>query len=141
MRKFLFRRKTLSFTLAITLLALSLAAPAFAQALAITTNDFVPFAQVNFVPCANGGAGELVLVQGVLHVQQHITINDNRANIKSHFQPQGADGTGLTTGDKYNATGVTQEQDSIALTGGATEFSFINNFRLVGQGPDNNLEV
>ena len=141
MKTFLFRRTALGLVLAITLLALSLAGPAFAQALAITTNDFVPFAQVNLVPCANGGAGELVLVQGTLHIQQHITINGNRATIKSHFQPQGAGGTGLTTGDTYNAVGVTQEVDTIALTGGANEFTFVNNFRLIGQGPNNNLQV
>jgi len=141
MRKFLFRRKTLSLTLAITLMALTLAGPAFAQALAITTNDFVPFAQISFVPCANGGAGELVLIEGTLHIQQHITINNNRATIKSHFQPQGAGGTGLTTGDSYNATGVTQEVDTLPLVGGAAEFTFINNFRLIGAGPDNNLQV
>ena len=141
MKTFLFRRTTLGLVLAITLLALSLAGPAFAQALAITTNDFVPFAQVNLVPCSNGGAGELVLVQGTLHIQQHITINGNRATIKSHFQPQGAGGTGLTTGDTYNAVGVTQEVDTIALTGGANEFTFVNNFRLIGQGPNNNLQV
>jgi len=135
------RSRILGLTLAITLVALTLAGPAFAQALAITTNDFVPFAQVNLVPCANGGAGELVLVQGTLHIQQHITINNNRATIKSHFQPQGASGTGLTTGDSYNAVGVTQEVDTLALTGGATEFTFINNFRLIGQGPGNNLQV
>ena len=127
--------------LAITLVALTLAGPAFAQALAITTNDFVPFAQINLVPCANGGAGELVLIQGTLHIQQHITINNNRATIKSHFQPQGGEGVGLTTGDKYNPNGVTQEVDTLPLTGGAAEFTFINNFRIIGQGPDNNLLV
>ena len=141
MKKFLYRRKTLSLALAITLLALTLSGPAFAQALAITTNDFVPFAQIAFVPCANGGAGELVLIQGTLHIQQHITINNNRVSLKVHFQPQGADGVGLTTGDSYNAVGVTQEQDSLPITGGAAEFTFINNFRLIGQGPDNNLQV
>jgi hypothetical protein len=31
--------------------------------------------------------------------------------------------------------------DTLALTGGASEFTFINNFRLIGQGPDNNLQV
>jgi len=82
-----------------------------------------------------------VLISGTLHIQQHITINDNRANIKSHFQPQGAGGVGLTTGDTYNATGVTQEQDSLPLTNGATEFTFINNFKIIGQGPDNNLLI
>ena len=141
MKRLFFNRKALSLILATTLLTLGLASFAFSQAIAITTNDFIPFAQLTLVPCANGGAGELVLVEGTLHIQQHITINNNRASIKIHFQPQGAKGVGLTTGDVYNATGVTQEHDSIALTGGASEFTFVNNFRLIGPGPDNNLQV
>jgi hypothetical protein len=140
MKKILFRRKTLTGALALTIL-LCLVGSAFAQALSITTNDFVPFAQVAFVPCANGGAGELVLISGILHIQQHITINDSHATIKFHAQPQGADGVGLTTGDKYSATGVTQEEDGIALQLSASEFTFTNNFRIIGQGADNNLLV
>ena len=141
MRTFLFKRKTLNFTLAVTVLTLIVAGVAYSQALALTTNQFVPFSQVAFVPCANGGAGELVLIEGTLHLQQHITINDNRANIKTHAQPQGVDGVGLITGDEYQATGVTQEQDSIPLVNGAFEFTFINNFRIIGQATDNNLQV
>jgi len=141
MKRSLFKRKTITLTIGITLLTLSFAAVAFSQALAITTNDFVPFAQINLVPCADGGAGELVLIEGTLHIQQHITINDNRATVKSHFQPQGAGGVGLSTGDSYNATGVTQEVDTLPLTNGAAEFTFINNFRLIGQGSGNNLLV
>jgi len=140
MRKLTFNRKAVSLVLALTL-ASSLAAAVSAQAVAITTNDFVPLAAAVFVPCANGGAGEVVLISGTLHVQNHITINDNRASIKIHFQPQGASGVGLTTGDVYHATGVTQEHDSVPITNGAAEFTFVNNFRIIGPGPDNNLLV
>ena len=140
MKRSLFTRKSLNFLLAITVLTLTVAGIAFSQALAITTNEFVPFAQATFVPCANGGAGEVVLLEGVLHVQNHLTINNNRLSLKTHFQPQGVTGTGTVTGDKYQATGVTQEQDSTGIIG-ASEFSFINNFRIIGAGPDNNLQV
>src|SRR5689334_15050025 len=141
MKKVSLTRKAVGLCLA-TLFALSLMpTTSAASALTITTNDFVPFAQVAFVPCANGGAGEQVLISGTLHIEQHITINDNRATIKSHFQPQGAGGVGLTTGDVYNATGVTQEVDTVPLTNGAAEFTFTNNFRIIGQGPGNNLLV
>ena len=141
MKKFLFSRKTINSLLALTVLTLTLSGVALSQALAITVNQFVPFALLAFVPCANGGAGELVLVQGTLHLQDHITINGNRAAIKTHAQPQGATGVGLTTGDIYNAVGVTQEEDSAPLIGGAAEFTFVNNFRIIGQGTDNNLQV
>jgi len=141
MKRSFFTRKTINFLLPVTILTLTLAGVAFSQALAITTNEFVPFAQAALVPCANGGAGEVVLVEGTLHVQNHLTINNNRLSLKTHFQPQGAEGTGTVTGDKYRATGVTQEQDSIPLINGAAEFTFINNFKIIGQGPDNNFLV
>jgi hypothetical protein len=141
MKRVSLTRKAVGFGLAM-LFGLSLMPTASAGgATAITTNDFVPFAQGVFVPCANGGSGEIVLIAGTLHIQQHATINGNRATIKSHFQPQGVGGVGQTTGDIYNATGVTQEVDTIAVSNGAFEFTFINNFRIVGPGPGNNLEV
>ena len=140
MKRSLFTRKSLNFLLAITVLTLTVAGIAFSQALAITTNEFVPFAQATFVPCANGGAGEVVLLEGVLHVQNHLTINNNRLSLKTHFQPQGVTGTGTVTGDKYQATGVTEEQDSRGITG-ASQFTFNHNFRIIGAGPDNNLQV
>jgi len=140
MKTILLKRKTLNPLLAITVLTLTLAGVAFSQALAITTNDFVPFAQAAFVPCANGGAGELVLIEGTLHVQNHLTINNNRLSLKVHFQPQGAEGTGTVTGDKYQATGVTQEHDAVGVIG-ASQFTFVNNFRIIGAGTGNNLQV
>ena len=141
MKRFLVRRKITTLTIGITLLALSFTAVAFSQALAITTNDFVPFSQLVFVPCANGGAGEDVLIEGTLHLQEHITINNNRVNLKIHAQPQGVDGVGQTTGDSYQAVGVTQEQDSIPLLNGAAETTIVNNFRIIGQKTGNNLQV
>ena len=140
MRRFTSKRKTITVALAIMLLVFTLGGVALSQALAITTNDFVPFAQVAFVPCANGGAGENVLLQGVLHIQNHLTINDNRLNLKIQTQPQGVEGTGAVTGDKYQGTGVTQVQNSTGPIG-ASEVVLINNFRLIGQGPGNNLQV
>ena len=108
---------------------------------AVTTNESVPFAQVAFVPCANGGAGELVLIEGNLHILTTFTINGNNVSGKVHFQPQGAKGTGLTTGDTYNATGVTQENFKQSLQNGQFTDTFINNFKIIGQGPDNNLLI
>jgi hypothetical protein len=106
-----------------------------------TTSEVIPFVQIILVDCANGGLGELVLVEGDLHVVTHVTINGNNVSTKSHFQPQGAKGTGLTTGDTYNAVGVTQDQSKGSLNNGQLETTQINNFRLIGPGPDNNLQV
>jgi hypothetical protein len=116
--------------------ALALAVPA-AQS-EVIVNESIPFSLLAFVPCANGGAGELVLVEGNLHVLITETVNDNNASFMVHFQPQGAEGIGLTTGDTYHATGVTQEHTSV---GPSLNDTFVNNFRIIGQGPDNNLLI
>ena len=125
--------------LAIAAVALAGATTAGAQATTVTTNEQIPIALVAFVPCANDGAGELVQLTGTLHVLTHVTIDDQGGlHVKQHFQPQGVSGVGLTTGDKYQGTGVTQDQFN--ATAGLEQTS-INNFRIIGQGPDNNLLV
>jgi len=84
------------------------------------------------------GAGEKVQLSGDLHVLITSTINGNNIRVNSHFQPQGATGVGLTTGDTYQATGVTQDFSTGSLLNGQFEATFINNFRIIGRGPDNN---
>ena len=107
-----------------------------------TINLSVPTTLLVFVSCANGGAGELVLLSGDLHILIHETINSaGGLSFKEHFQPQGISGAGLTTGDKYQATGVTQDHVSIAANGLPFEETFVNNFRIIGQGPGNNFTV
>ena len=140
MKRVPYTRKALSLTLASMFLAL-VPGTLSAQALAITTNNFVPFAQLVVVPCANGGAGDLLLLSGILHIQSHLTINGNRVIVKDHFQPQGATALGLVTGDIYHGVGVTQFHDTIPLVNGAATSNVINNFRMIGPGPDNNLQV
>ena len=116
---------------------------ASAGATATTTNLEVPLALTVFVPCANGGAGENVDISGTLHILLHFTLSDNgRVTLKEHFQPQGAGGIGETTGDTYRATGVTQDiQTSDGIAGPPFEFTFVNNFRIIGQGAGNNLLI
>ena len=114
-------------------------AAAFA-ATTTTTNEQIPTTLFAFVPCANGGAGEVIEVSGDLHVLSHVTIsNSGNFHAKVHFQPMGISGFGLTTGDKYQATGVTQEtfnDNQLPFTD-----TYINNFRMIGQGPGNNFMV
>jgi hypothetical protein len=104
----------------------------------VVVNESFPIAIAVFVPCADGGAGELVVLEGDLHGLIAITENDNHLSVKTHFQPQGISGTGLSTGDTYQGTGVTQDHFT---TGLAETFTFVNNFRIIGQGLDNNFLV
>ena len=108
----------------------------------VTQNISVPLDGFSvFIPCANNGAGELVIFQGNLHILLSFTINNNRVSGKDHFQPQGLTGTGSVTGDKYQATGVTQSMFSGSLVNGQYQSTYVNNFRIIGQGPGNNYLV
>ena len=97
-------------------------------------NESIDLNLVVFVPCANRGAGELVDLNGPLHVLITTTINGNKVSGKTHFQPQGLSGVGLDTGDTYRATGVTQDYFKGSFKNGQASFTFVNNFRIIGQG-------
>ena len=110
---------------------------------AVTSNGNVTIAidLFVFVPCANGGAGELIEVSGPLHVLSQLTIsNSGNVVLYSHFQPQGISGTGFVTGDKYQGTGITQSMNTFKTPFPIT-FTFVNNFYMIGQGPNNNFKV
>ena len=114
-------KRTIATCVVIVLTTLAGAAVARAQATTVTTNEQIPFSQLVFVPCADSGAGELILISGTLHVLSHVTIDaQGGLHAKIHFQPQGATGVGLTTGDTYHATGVTQGHFNATGGGGLT---------------------
>jgi hypothetical protein len=122
--------------LAVVVLA-ALASVTAAQA-AVITNQIIPINLIVFVPCANGGTGELVDLSGNLHDMFATTVNGNHFSMKYMDNPQGVSGTGETTGDSYQATGVTQGQTSGNV---GFEDTYINNFRIIGHGPGNNFLV
>ena len=114
----------------------ALARPAQAE---VVVNQIVEFNLEVFVPCANGGLGEVVALSGPLHIVITFTINGNKISGKTHAQPQGFSGIGMDTGDNYQGTGVTQDIFNDSLQNGLFNETFINNFRIVGQGPGNNF--
>lgn len=144
MRNFPVKRKGLYLTFAVMLLTCSLSSTVFSQASTTTIEDFVPFVDTVLVPCANGGAGELVQVSGTLRRQTHFTINENRVNTKFHVQLLEARGVGLLTGDVYQAVRVTNIIQNFAnfATGGPFSLSTTAHvFMLIGQGPENNFRA
>jgi hypothetical protein len=104
-------------------------------------NDMSDINLTVFVPCAAGGAGELVDLSGPLHTLITLTINGNNVSGTTHFQPQGISGTGETTGDTYHATGVTKDTLKGSFQNGQSNETFVNNFRIIGQGSGNNFLV
>jgi len=105
-------------------------------------NDVSDINLTVFVPCAAGGAGELVDLSGPLHTLITFTINGNNVSGTAHFQPQGLSGTGETTGDKYQATGVTKASSfKGSFQNGQFTQTYVNNFRIIGSGSGNNFLV
>ena len=118
-----------------------LSSSANASASAGTTSMVVPLNGSVFVPCANGGAGEDVDLTGNLHqVITLVTTANGTTTFREQSQPQGVSGIGQVTGDIYRGTGSAQ---MIQIDGGPapSEFTFINNFRIIGPGPGNNVLV
>jgi len=132
--------KPVKTTLAATtaLLVCLLTSPCFAE---VQVNDSAAINLTMFVPCAAGGMGENVDLSGRLHTLISYTINGNRVSGAFHFQPQGINGVGESTGLKYRGTGVTEETFAGSFRNGENNNSFVNNFRIIGQGRGNNYGV
>lgn len=92
------------------------------------------------IPCAVSGAGEIVAFAGTLHVRVSETYDGRDAvHASIHVQPQGIVGVGLSTGDRYRATGLTRETFNPNI--GALNYTYVNNFRIIGAGPGNDYAV
>jgi hypothetical protein len=106
---------------------------------AVSSNGSVPLATSTFVPCANGGAGEVVNLTGSLHILSTITI-DSAGGIHGTllFNPQNVSGVGSVSGAGYRGTGETVSTFSGNVGVAST---LVNNFRLVGFGGAPSLQV
>jgi hypothetical protein len=120
-------------TVAVLVLVLGIGAAASAE---VTQNLTVPYNAVVTDACL----GEPVALTGDLHILVVQQSTGNGTLIMSHFQPQGVTGTGLNSGAKYLGTGITR---NTTFTDAAPpfDFTFVNNFRIVGKGDANNLMV
>lgn len=123
------------------MLLIALLAPVSVSAAAetFTVSSLFPIDILVFIPCAAGGAGELVELTGSLHDVFHVTFTSSGAfRLSFSDNPQGITGTGLTTGDKYQGTGITRDNFGGRL---GFEETFVNNFRIIGQGSGNNFLI
>ena len=124
--------------LKLLVIALLVCAPIYA---AVVINTSFPVNIPVLIPCAAGGAGEVVTLTGNLHVLMSVTVNANNVSFDSHFQAQGISGTGSVTGDKYQATGITRFNFNADVIGFPFNTTLVNNFRIIGQGTGNNFVV
>ncbi|HEY6976360.1 MAG TPA: hypothetical protein VH396_08720 [Chitinophagaceae bacterium] len=84
------------------------------------------------VPCANNGRGEDVFFEGTLHETFHVTVNNNRFLLKIIANPREITGTGQITGNKYEATGETEQAINQSFTNGQVTIPYVNNFKITG---------
>jgi len=130
------RRRSISVCLAAALVMFGLGLPTPTRA-AIETNAKVPITVAVLIPCVP----EVVVLTGEIHALVTEEEDSNGgSHVKTHFQPQGISGVGMVTGAKYQGTGVTQEHIN-EHSGLPFEDTFVNNFRIIGQGPGNNFLV
>jgi hypothetical protein len=108
----------------------------------VTQNVKVPVTMYVEIPCPES---QILSLTGDLHMLYALTMDENGGvHVKSHVQPQNLKGEIVwpddapNLGAKYNGTGVTQYERNIKK--GET-YTYINNFRMIGQGKAPNLTV
>jgi hypothetical protein len=106
----------------------------------VVSNETVSYAYSGFVPCANGGTGELLTGRIDVHNLTTSTVNGNVDSWQFQFQPQGSL-VGRITGDTYRLTGVTRGRYNESLQSGEYTLKYVNSYQLIGPGPGNNLLV
>lgn len=124
----------------LTLATAGVVASATAAQAEVSTNEQVSLAYAGFVPCANGGLGEIVAGTIEMHNLISSTVNGNNVSDRFQFQPHGSM-IGAITGDTYRVTGVTQGRSAYSLQDARYTLTYVNSFQLIGPGPGNNLLV
>jgi hypothetical protein len=103
----------------------------------------IPFEETLFVPCANGGAGEDVTLTGKITVMEQVVFTGNGFTLVYQVSTDGVSGTGLTTGDKYVASGGTEHSVHGAFFDNSQQFTgtTLEQMRLIGRGQAANAIV
>ena len=95
----------------------------------------VPWSMTLPIACA----GEKVALAGQLLIRSHEVVSDDGVTrLWTQWRPLGVVGVGLTSGRTYRGTGGTFE--GLVESDGSV-YSVVNNFRILGQGPGNNMTM
>ena len=109
-----------------------MAGPAHSE---VVINNTFDYSFLAFVPCANGGNGGLVLLEGPRHEQFRLNINGDQVRSGFHANMHDFTGMGLTTGDMYRATGGLNAQVKGDLQEGHDfNATTVGNFHGIGAG-------
>jgi hypothetical protein len=124
----------------LTIATVGMATSVAAAHAGVVSNETVSYAYSGFVPCANGGAGELLTGRIDVHNLTTSTVNGNVDSWQFQFQPHGSL-VGRITGDTYQLTGVTRGTYNDIVQSGEYTLTYVNSYQLIGPGPGNNLLV
>jgi hypothetical protein len=114
--------------------------PPSLAAVTSSTQSTTRFNRRVWVSCANDGAGESVALLGELEWHSQATEDaQGGVHLVSFVRPSRVIGIGLATGQTYRGTGGTFEAEGYNYDGYPATYAFVNNFRIIGQGPGNNL--
>jgi hypothetical protein len=133
------KMKQLTSLIILSLLFAANPLPANGQSANASSVSNISIDSVQFVPCANGGAGELVALHYTIKLVFHASDDPSGGvHVTIELNSQGGGGVGLTTGDSYHQvqTGMTHIVTTITEV---AESTFVATFRLVGQGNRNDL--
>jgi hypothetical protein len=125
----------------LTLAALAVPSAAAADGATVTRS---PISASAFVPCALGGAGEQVLVQGTVHT---VLVANTDAAGGTHFvlrsNYDSLAGSGQTSGTLYHAVAAegSSSHNFEPFVGPPYNFTFTEHVRFVGAGPGNDFTV
>jgi hypothetical protein len=106
----------------------------------VVSNTTVSYAYAGFVPCANGGAGELMTGKIDAHDLVTSTVNDN-VDVWQFASELRGSLVGRVTGDTYRLTGVSRGTYAESLQGDESTATYVNRYQLIGPGTGNNLVV
>jgi hypothetical protein len=132
------KRIVLALAVAGTVLALT-AGTALAQATIVEkSNVKVPLDRV----VENSCTGELIQLTGDLHMLIQVTEDaDGGLHVRTHSQPQGVSGTGLSSGTTYRGVGVNQRVVYVPPESLLKVHTLVSRFYFVSEGPSENLLV
>lgn len=95
-----------------------------------------------WVWCANGGVGENVNLSGELVILgQSIEDGNGGTHVTTHYVPQRVSGFGQVTGLKFRGVSAALESEQYAADGSPSVYTLVDNFRIIGQGPGNDILI
>jgi hypothetical protein len=98
-----------------------------------TSTVAIPFENTVFVPCANGGAGDSVLLTGKMNMVYNMTWTDHDFTMLYHDNDHEVKGVGLASGEIFTGSGGTNGTFMGAWVNSQWVGDFVEKTKIVGR--------